>query len=170
MSTIWYCFWIWYFWFIVRSLIWCLGNYNLSEFIRHFKSHHQTIPPMVIKCIMYQILQGVNYLHEKRIIHRDIKSSNILLFDNDDYHGLVKIIGIFSLFFFNDCYIDFGLSRINYNPITSLTKLDQVVVTLWYRSPELLLGSRNYDFAIDIWAVGCIFAEVFCLLSNHVNE
>ena len=94
-----------------------------------------------IKCIIYQILQGVKYLHEKKIMHRDLKSANILL----NNKGEVKIA-------------DFGLARqISTNPQMLYTNK---VVTLWYRAPEILLGSQDYGTPVDIWSVGCILVEL----------
>ena len=53
-----------------------------------------------------------------------------------------------------------GFARIFSNPLRSLAEVDPVVVTFWYRAPELLLGAKHYTKAIDIWAIGCIFAEL----------
>jgi len=94
-----------------------------------------------IKCMMIQILEGLEYIHKKGIIHRDIKSANILM----NNKGEVKIA-------------DFGLAR-KLQPNFS-GKLTQRVVTRWYRAPELLLGSKKYTTQIDIWALGCVFAEL----------
>jgi cyclin-dependent kinase 12/13 len=97
----------------------------------------------IIKCILHQILTGVEYLHRNNIIHRDIKGANILI----NNKGEVKIA-------------DFGLARMH-NPNPNITKqYTNRVVTLWYRSPELLLGSTNYGPAIDMWSVGCLFSEL----------
>jgi cell division cycle 2-like protein len=93
-----------------------------------------------IKCIMYQLIKGVEYMHNKWIIHRDLKTSNLLLNSN----GILKIA-------------DFGLARKYGSPLRHYTKL---VVTLWYRAPELLLNCDKYSSAIDIWSVGCIMAEL----------
>ena len=94
-----------------------------------------------IKCIMKQMLEGLKYLHSQKIIHRDMKSANILLNNS----GEVKIA-------------DFGLARqISPGPNVYYTNK---VVTLWYRAPELLLGSTDYSTQIDIWSLGCIFAEL----------
>lgn len=96
-----------------------------------------------LKCIMYQILKGVLSLHQCNIIHRDIKSANIL-FNNK---GEIKVG-------------DYGLARI-INPNSSIAKhYTNRVVTLWYRAPELLLGETNYGFAIDVWSIGCVFSEL----------
>ena len=87
---------------------------------------------------MKQILEGCYFLHQNKVMHRDIKSANILLNDN----GIVQLA-------------DFGLGR--------RTRFENVftykVVTLWYRAPELLLGNKSYNHKIDVWSIGCVFAE-----------
>nr|XP_033798688.1 cyclin-dependent kinase 10 isoform X1 [Geotrypetes seraphini] len=93
-----------------------------------------------VKCIMLQLLRGLHYLHENFIIHRDLKVSNLLMTDK----GCVKIA-------------DFGLARAYGVPLKPMTPR---VVTLWYRAPELLLGTTTQTTAIDMWAVGCILAEL----------
>lgn len=99
---------------------------------------------MTIKSIFYQILMGVNHLHKNNIIHRDIKSANILINKN----GEIKVG-------------DFGLAR-RVNPDIPLekNKFTNKVVTLWYRAPEILLGARNYSYSSDIWSLGCMFLEI----------
>ncbi|KAF1741079.1 hypothetical protein MXB_2514, partial [Myxobolus squamalis] len=92
------------------------------------------------KTLLAQLLRGVSHLHENWIIHRDIKTSNLLL----NHKGILKIA-------------DFGLAREYGSPLLAYTP---VVVTLWYRSPELLLGIKEYSYPIDIWSVGCVFAEL----------
>lgn len=90
--------------------------------------------------LINQLVSGVQYLHRNNIVHRDLKPQNILV----DKEGRLKIA-------------DFGLSRsfeIKVPPYSS------EVVTLWYRSPELLYGSTNYSFYVDIWSVGCIMFEI----------
>jgi cell division cycle 2-like protein len=93
-----------------------------------------------IKCLVRQLLEGLEYMHSKWIIHRDMKTSNIL-YSND---GILKIC-------------DFGLARKFGDPLLPYTNL---VVTLWYRAPELLFGTETYSPAIDMWSVGCIVAEL----------
>nr|WNT93105.1 CDKG2-1 protein [Phyllostachys edulis] len=93
-----------------------------------------------VKCLLLQLLEGVNYLHDNWVLHRDLKTSNLLL----NNRGELKIC-------------DFGLSRQYGSPLKPCT---QLVVTLWYRSPELLLGTKEYSTAIDMWSVGCIMAEL----------
>ena len=93
-----------------------------------------------LKHMLHQILSAVNHIHEKWYIHRDLKTSNILV------HKSGKI-----------CICDFGLARKYENPLKALT---QLVVTLWYRSPELLFGENIYGPEVDMWSIGCIFAEL----------
>lgn len=93
-----------------------------------------------IKCIMLQLLEGMTFLHSRFVVHRDLKVSNLLMTDA----GILKIG-------------DFGLARKYGFPLQPMTPK---VVTLWYRSPELLLGSNIQTTAIDIWACACIFGEL----------
>ncbi|KAI8619670.1 kinase-like domain-containing protein [Chytriomyces sp. MP71] len=93
-----------------------------------------------IKCIALQLFTGIEYLHENHVIHRDLKMSNLLM----DAKGILKIA-------------DFGLARTCAVPSRPMTPK---VVTLWYRSPEILLGEKSYTFSADMWSAGCIFAEL----------
>ena len=93
-----------------------------------------------IKTLMRQLLSALALLHANWIIHRDLKTSNLLLSNR----GTIKLA-------------DFGLARMYGDPLGEMTPL---VVTLWYRAPELLLGATEYTEAIDLWSVGCIFAEL----------
>lgn len=94
-----------------------------------------------IKSWSQQLLSGVHYMHTNKIIHRDLKASNLLINRN----GELKIA-------------DWGLARSWNNEMKRLTNR---VITLWYRPPELLLGAAKYDTKIDMWSVGCIIAEMF---------
>ena len=121
-------------------------EHDLLQII-HYHSHPtKDIPPATIKLIVWQILQGVTYLHRNWIFHRDLKPANIMV----SLLGVVKIG-------------DLGLARKFNNPLQSLYTGDKVVVTIWYRAPELLLGARHYTPVIDLWAVGCILAELMLL-------
>ncbi|GIJ98737.1 hypothetical protein Aspvir_000857 [Aspergillus viridinutans] len=96
--------------------------------------------PSEIKTLMLQILSGLEFLHSHWIMHRDLKTSNLLM----NNRGEIKIA-------------DFGMARYYGDPPPKLT---QLVVTLWYRSPELLLGAEKYGPEIDMWSIGCIFGEL----------
>jgi serine/threonine protein kinase len=100
----------------------------------------ESLDPDIVKSFLFQILEGIAYCHSKKIIHRDLKPQNLLL----DQFGRIKIA-------------DFGLARAFSIPIRPYTK---EVLTLWYRAPEILLGSVEYSTPVDIWSVGCIFAEL----------
>jgi len=95
-----------------------------------------------IKRYMQQLLAGLQHCHDRGILHRDIKGSNLLI----DRHGVLKIG-------------DFGLA--NYYGPGRRRPLTSRVVTLWYRAPELLLGSTDYGVGIDLWSAGCLLAEMF---------
>ncbi|KAL8472119.1 hypothetical protein ACS0TY_028735 [Phlomoides rotata] len=101
--------------------------------------HRFTVPQ--IKCYVKQLLTGLHYCHVNQVLHRDIKGSNLLI----DNEGNLKLA-------------DFGLARSFSNDINA--NLTNRVITLWYRPPELLLGATKYGPAVDMWSVGCIFAEL----------
>ena len=91
-----------------------------------------------IKCYMKQLLQGLHHCHSKGVLHRDLKGSNLLISNN----GQLKIA-------------DFGLARTFSENNSQYTNR---VITLWYRPPELLLGSVHYGPAIDMWSAGYVVA------------
>ncbi|XP_068081141.1 cyclin-dependent kinase 2 isoform X3 [Anabrus simplex] len=95
---------------------------------------------MLVKSYLHQLLNGISYCHAHRVLHRDLKPQNLLI----DNQGYIKIA-------------DFGLARAFGLPVRTYT---HEVVTLWYRAPEILLGSKFYSTAVDIWSLGCIFAEM----------
>ncbi|NP_001312325.1 cell division control protein 2 homolog A [Nicotiana tabacum] len=97
--------------------------------------------PRLVKMFLYQILRGIAYCHSHRVLHRDLKPQNLLI---DRRTNALKLA-------------DFGLARAFGIPVRTFT---HEVVTLWYRAPEILLGSRHYSTPVDVWSVGCIFAEM----------
>ena len=96
--------------------------------------------PSEVKTLLLQLASAVDYLHSNWILHRDLKTSNLLM----NNRGQIKLA-------------DFGMARYYGDPPPKLT---QLVVTLWYRAPELILGVEKYGPEIDMWSVGCIFGEL----------
>ncbi|KAL4913268.1 kinase-like domain-containing protein [Aspergillus aurantiobrunneus] len=119
--------------------------YLVMDFLEHdlktlLDDMREPFLPSEIKTILLQFISGIDFLHSQWIMHRDLKTSNLLI----NNRGELKIA-------------DFGMARYYGDPPPKLT---QLVVTLWYRSPELLLGAENYGPEIDMWSVGCIFGEL----------
>uniref|UniRef100_A0A4W3J2U3 cyclin-dependent kinase n=1 Tax=Callorhinchus milii TaxID=7868 RepID=A0A4W3J2U3_CALMI len=135
--------------------VWLLFDYaehdlwHIIKFHRASKANKKPVqlPRGMVKSLLYQILDGIHYLHANWVLHRDLKPANILVMGEGTERGRVKIA-------------DMGFARLFNSPLKPLADLDPVVVTFWYRAPELLLGARHYTKAIDIWAIGCIFAEL----------
>eukprot|EP00494_Astrolonche_serrata_P028075 UN28340 len=92
------------------------------------------LPKQKVQSFCYQLLSGIKYCHEQRVLHRDLKPQNLLI----NHEQQLKLA-------------DFGLARAFGIPVRNYT---HEVVTLWYRSPDVLLGSRQYGTAVDIWSVG----------------
>lgn len=91
---------------------------------------------------LYQILKALKHIHSASVLHRDLKPSNILINGNCD----LKIC-------------DFGLARVA-DPAGDANNLTAYVATRWYRAPEIIILSKNYGPAVDVWSVGCILAEI----------
>ncbi|CUM47451.1 unnamed protein product [Debaryomyces fabryi] len=94
----------------------------------------------IVKSFIFQLLKGIMFCHDNRVLHRDLKPQNLLI----NNKGELKLG-------------DFGLARAFGIPFNTFSN---EVVTLWYRAPDVLLGSRAYTASIDIWSAGCIFAEM----------
>ncbi|CAF9914724.1 MAG: negative regulator of the PHO system [Gomphillus americanus] len=117
------------------------------------RSERGNLDPATIKSFMYQLLKGIAFCHENRVLHRDLKPQNLLI----NTKGQLKLA-------------DFGLARAFGIPVNTFSN---EVVTLWYRAPDVLLGSRTYNTSIDIWSAGCIMAEMYTgrpLFPGTTNE
>jgi cyclin-dependent kinase len=99
------------------------------------------LPLSTVKSLMYQLVKGLAHCHKHGVMHRDLKPQNLLL---DETNLCLKIA-------------DLGLGRAFSIPVKSYT---HEIVTLWYRAPEVLLGTTHYSTPVDMWSVGCIFAEL----------
>ncbi len=104
------------------------------------KNNNKGLEPKLYKSFLYQLLKGIQHIHRMKILHRDIKSENLLISKDNK----LKIT-------------DFGLARGYGLPIKNFRN---DVVSLWYRAPDILLGNENYERSVDMWSVGCIFAEM----------
>jgi len=118
--------------------------YLVFEFVdfdlKRYLDSQTNMPTMLVKSYLYQLVRSIFFCHTHRVLHRDLKPQNLLI----DRNGMLKLA-------------DFGLARAFGVPIRTYT---HEVVTLWYRAPEILLGSKMYATPVDIWSVGCIFAEL----------
>lgn len=112
----------------------------LPEGVMNGRNGHMGLGPDMVKKFTLQLLEGTRYCHAHRVLHRDLKPQNLLI----DKEGNLKLA-------------DFGLARAFGVPLRTYT---HEVVTLWYRAPEILLGGRQYSTGVDMWSVGCIFAEM----------
>merc|ERR1719472_34360 len=119
--------------------------YLVFEFLdldlKRYVKQQGNLPNATVQSFSYQLLLGTEFCHAHRILHRDLKPQNLLI---DPVRLCLKIA-------------DFGLARAFSLPIPKYT---HEVVTVWYRPPEILLGSKLYSIPVDMWGVGCILAEM----------
>uniref|UniRef100_A0A8D3CY99 Cyclin-dependent kinase 14 n=1 Tax=Scophthalmus maximus TaxID=52904 RepID=A0A8D3CY99_SCOMX len=115
-------------------------EYVHTDLCQYMDRHPGGLHPDNVKLFLFQLLRGLSYIHQRYILHRDLKPQNLLISDT----GELKLA-------------DFGLARAK--SIPSHTYSNEVV-TLWYRPPDVLLGSTDYSTCLDMWGVGCIFIEM----------
>ncbi len=123
------------------SLVFECQQEELSHFIRS-RFQNSMLPQDLVKSFMYQICNAVAYCHSHGVMHRNLTPTNILVNQNGDG---IKLSG-------------FSMARSFHEPLSN--PLTMEVTILWYRAPEILLGMENYTPEIDLFAIGCIFAEM----------
>ncbi|TPX51742.1 hypothetical protein SeLEV6574_g00122 [Synchytrium endobioticum] len=126
----------------IRADVYMVFPYMDHDLSGIIESHSIKLHPSHIKSYMKQLLEGTAYLHQAKLLHRDMKTANILI----DNQGNLKLA-------------DFGLAR-TYNQDERKRKYTNMVVTRWYRPPELILGETKYGPAVDMWGIGCVFGEM----------
>ncbi|XP_032457301.1 cyclin-dependent kinase 14 isoform X3 [Nasonia vitripennis] len=113
---------------------------DLSQYMERYGTGGGGLDPRNVKLFLFQLLRGLAYCHRRRVLHRDVKPQNLLISEI----GELKLA-------------DFGLARAKSVPSHTYS---HEVVTLWYRPPDVLLGSTEYSTSLDMWGVGCIFVEM----------
>lgn len=116
-------------------------DHDLKQYIQLTKGRNVPLELDTSKHFIYQVLLGLREIHANSIMHRDLKPQNLLVSKDAKQ---IKIA-------------DFGLGRVFSVPVGKYT---HEIVTLWYRAPEILLGTRCYSTAVDVWSTGCILAEM----------
>lgn len=111
-----------------------------TDLSQYMEWHPGGLSQINVRLFMFQLLRGLSYCHRRRVLHRDVKPQNLLI----SSHGELKLA-------------DFGLARAKSVPSHTYS---HEVVTLWYRPPDVLLGSTEYSTSLDMWGVGCIFVEM----------
>lgn len=131
-----------------KNIVYMVTPYMDHDLSGLLENPNVTFTEPQIKCYMLQLLEGMRYLHSQRILHRDMKAANLLISNK----GILQIA-------------DFGLARHYDDPVPvrgmgggeARRDYTALVVTRWYRPPELLLQLKRYTTAIDLWGVGCVY-------------
>ena len=136
-------------------------EYCEQDLKKYMDSHGErgALDPTTVRSFMYQLLKGTAFCHENRVLHRDLKPQNLLINRKGELKlgdfGLARAFGVPVNTFSNE------VRRLHWHFISkSVNDISFQVVTLWYRAPDVLLGSRTYSTSIDVWSCGCIFAEM----------
>lgn len=111
-----------------------------TDLSQYLERHSGGLDSRNVRLFLFQLLRGLSYCHKRRVLHRDVKPQNLLISEI----GELKLA-------------DFGLARAKSVPSHTYS---HEVVTLWYRPPDVLLGSTEYSTSLDMWGVGCIFVEM----------
>uniref|UniRef100_H3G602 Cyclin-dependent kinase 2 homolog n=1 Tax=Phytophthora ramorum TaxID=164328 RepID=H3G602_PHYRM len=126
--------------FRMKGKLYLVFEYVEKTILEEIERHPDGLDPLTLKKLMWQLVRAINFCHQHNIIHRDIKPENLLVSRN----GVLKLC-------------DFGFAR----PLASAgAKYTEYVSTRWYRAPELLVGDVSYGKAVDVWSIGCMFAEI----------
>jgi len=123
-----------------NNKLYLVFEYLDRDLKRYMESCGKPLHRMLVKSYLQQLFRGIAHCHSHRVLHRDLKPQNLLI----DKKGALKLA-------------DFGLARAFGVPVRTYT---HEVVTLWYRAPEILLGGKHYSTPVDVWSIGCIFAEL----------
>ncbi|RLN65452.1 hypothetical protein BBJ29_001155, partial [Phytophthora kernoviae] len=126
--------------FRMKGKLYLVFEYVEKTILEEIERHPDGLDPSTLKRLMWQLVRAINFCHQHNIIHRDIKPENLLVSRN----GVLKLC-------------DFGFAR----PLASAgAKYTEYVSTRWYRAPELLVGDVSYGKGVDVWSIGCMFAEI----------
>ncbi|OQR94537.1 cyclin-dependent kinase-like [Achlya hypogyna] len=123
-----------------KGKLYLVFEYVEKTILEEIEKNPEGLEPTAIRSLMWQLIRAIHFCHEHNIIHRDIKPENLLVSKN----GVLKLC-------------DFGFAR---TLAAAGAKYTDYVSTRWYRAPELLVGDVSYGKAVDVWAVGCMFAEI----------
>ena len=137
------------------TLVFEYCEYDLKKYMERLQGPGHPMPLHIdseVKPLLRQLLNALVYMHQRNVVHRDLKPQNLLLTDTLQ----LKLA-------------DFGLARVEGIPVK---KYSHEAVTLWYRSPDVILGSTTYGMSVDMWSAGCVFAEMVTgvPLFNGKNE
>lgn len=125
-----------------KSKLYLVFEYVEKNLLEVLEEEPSGMDPEMVRLYIYQLVQAIHWCHSNSVIHRDIKPENLLI---NIRSKTLKLC-------------DFGFARVLSSKANE--ELTDYVATRWYRAPELLLGSTNYTFAVDMWAIGCIMGEI----------